>query len=303
MAALTRVSTYGLHQRTLGDVTQLQSRLADLQNQVSSGQKSKTFQGLNTNTETFVQLDAKLMKTQTLIDGNTRIISRLQTMEVSMDQIINIADDFQDLTVAARNPASADDVQFEILARSMLETIAGQLNVSVEGRYLFSGSKTNVPPVQTPVPGNSVPGVPDDGYYQGNNEDLYVRVQEQYTLAYNVRANEGGFQKLFAAINLGLDAYGSGSQDLMAQASEMATEALDEINGMRASVQQTRVNIEDINERHTQLKLYWQGLSEEITKTDILSASTEIAMSEAILQASFASFTRLNELRLTDFLR
>lgn len=301
--ALQRVSTLSLHQTTLSDVTSMQAKLANLQNQVSSGMKSDNFQGLNGQVETFVQLEGKMRKTQTLMDNNTVIISRLQTMDVAMQQIIEIADDFQDLTVQARNPVSKDDLQFEITARAQLEMLAGQLNTQMEGRYLFSGSKTDTMPVPSPIQGPVVAGVPDDGYYAGNNDTLYARVQEQFSIAYNIRANEGGFQKLFSAIHLGLNAHSNGSDGLMAQASELATEALDEILAIRAREQQNKVNIEEINERHTQLNLYWKGVTEDISKTDVLSASTEIALNEAILQASFQSFTRLNELRLSDFLR
>lgn len=301
--AITRVSTYAMHQTTLSDVTHLQSRLANLQNQISSTVKSDNFQGLNGQVEAFVQFEGKMGKTQTLIDNNTLIIARMQTTDVALDQIISIADDFQDLLVQRKNPTAADSLQFDISAKSMLQAIASQLNTSQEGRYLFAGSRTDTPPILDPVPDTVVPGLPDDSYYQGNEINLYARVQENFDVQYNVRANEDGFQKLFAAINLGLRADTENNDALLTEAITLATEALDEVISIRARVQQNIVNVEEINERHEQLNLYWKGLSEKIIKTDLLSASTEVALSEAVLQASFQSFTRLNELRLTDFLR
>lgn len=301
--AITRVSTYAMHQTTLSDVTNLQARLANLQNQVSSGVKSDNFQGLNGQVEAFIQFEGKMSKTQTLIDNNTLIIARMRTTDVALDQIISIADDFQDLLVQRKSPTGGESLQFDVSAQSMLQTIANQLNVAQEGRYLFAGSRTDTPPVIDPVPGPVVSGLPDDAYYQGNDTDLYARVQENYDVQYNVRANEEGFQKLFAAIALGMRADQEGSDALLTEATTLATDALEEIISIRARVQQNIVNVEEINERHEQLNLYWQGLSEKIIKTDLLSASTEIALSEAVLQASFQSFTRLNELRLTDFLR
>lgn len=301
--AITRVSTFAMHQSTLSDVTRLQSNLANLQNQISSGVKSDSFEGLNGQVEPFVQFEAKIKKTQTLLENNTIIMARMQTTDVALDQVINIADDFQDLLIQRRNPVSGDDLQFEISARALMEAAAAQLNTAQEGRYLFAGSRTNEQPVKTPVPGSITPGVPDDLYYQGNDRDLYARVQETFEVQYNVRANESGFQKLFAAINLGLSGDASGSQDVLADATELITDAIDEIISVRAQVQQNIVNVEEINGRHEQLKLYWTGLNEKIIKTDLLSASTEVALSESILQASFSSFARLNELRLTDFLR
>jgi flagellar hook-associated protein 3 FlgL len=220
-----------------------------------------------------------------------------------MDQIISIADDFQDLLIQRRNPVSGDDLQFEISARALMEALAAQLNTAQEGRYLFSGSRTDTQPVITPVPGSATPGVPDDLYYQGNDSNLTARVQETFEITYNVRANESGFQKLFAAMNLGLQGDANGSEGVLQEATTLVTEALDEIISLRAKVQQNIVNVEEINERHEQLNLYWKGVNEKVIKTDILSVSTEVAMGEAVLQASFSSFSRLNQLRLTDFLR
>lgn len=301
--AITRVSTYAMHQSTLSDVTQLQSRLANLQNQLSSNVKSDNFQGLNGQVEAFVQFEGKMSKTQTLIDNNTLVIARMQTTDVALDQIISIADDFQDLLVQRKSPASGESLQFDISAESMLQALANQLNTAQEGRYLFAGSRTDTPPVADPVTVPEFSGIPDDAYYRGNDVDLYARVQENYDVQYNVRANEDAFQKLFAAIDLGMKADVEDSDEQLTQAITMATEALDGIISIRARVQQNIVNVEEINERHEQLNLYWKGLSEKIIKTDLLATSTEIALSEAVLQASFQSFTRLNELRLTDFLR
>lgn len=300
---ITRVSTYAMHQTTLRDVTNLQSRLATLQNQVSSGMKSSNFQGLDGQVEAFVQFEGKMKKTNTLLENNTLIIARMQTTDVALDQIISIADAFQDLLVQRQNPVSGESMQFDVAAKAMLESLAGQLNTAQEGRYLFSGTRTNVQPVASPIPDSNSPGIPDDAYYQGNDEDLFARVQENFEVQYNVRANEEPFQQLFAAINLGLRADKNSASGLLQEATEMATEALEGIISIRARVQQNIVNVTEINERHEQMNLYWKGLSEKIVKTDVLSATTEIALSEAILSASFQSFSRLNQLRLTDFLR
>lgn len=301
--AISRVSTASLHQKTITESLRVQSTLVDLQNQVSSGMQSTTFQGLSGKVETFVQLEAKMKKTQTLVDTNTLIVSRLQTTQAALDQIIDLADDYKNLLLVRNNAASGDTVEFTIAATSILETIASQLNTSQEGRFLFGGTKTDVPPVTTPVPTNALLGEPDDNYYQGNNAALVARVQESYTIDYGVRANDPAFQKLIAAINLGISADGSDTQELLSQATEMAASALEDIIAVRAKVQQNIVSIEDINSRSEQLNLYWKGFTEQISKTDIVSASIEISTNQAILQASYQAFSTISSLRLTDFIR
>lgn len=299
---IQRVSTASLHQTTITDALKLQSTMANLQNQISSGFKSDTFQGLTGKVEAFVQFEAKMNKNQTIIDNNTLITSRLQTMDTALAELINVADQFEDMLVQRMNPVSGDSMSFEVSARATLESVALLLNTSQEGRYLFGGSKTDIPPVATPVPANFLSGVPDASYYQGNDVDLYARVQENQLMQYNVKANDPAFQKLIAAVNLSLQADTVDDMQSMQQAAELATQAVDEIIGLRATVQQNQVTVQDINGRLEMLNLYWKGMSETIIKTDTVSASTELAVAQTVLQASFQSFVTLNSLRLVDYI-
>lgn len=300
---VSRVSTFGMHQTTISDSLRVQSRLANTQNQLSSGLKSSDFEGLHGSVETFVQMEGKMKKTASFLQTNTLVLARLQTTEVALDQVIDIADDFKNLLIVRNNAASGNNVEFAVSARALLESLGAQLNTTQEGRYLFGGTKTDTPPVVSPIPGSAVPGVPDDGYYQGNDQDLSARVQENYEVPYGVRANDPAFQKLIAAINLGMTADASGSSELLSQATTLVTQAIEDVIAVRAKVQQNTVNITDINERHTQLNLYWKGYTESISKTDITSASIEIAMDQAVLQASFQAFATISSLKLTDYIR
>lgn len=300
---VSRVSTAGIHQTTIADALRVQSRLANTQNQLSSGLKSSNFEGLSGSVETFVQMEAKMKKTAVYIDTNTLVLSRLKTSEVALDQIIDIGDDFKNLLIIRNNAASGNNVEFAVSARALLESLGAQLNTTQEGRYIFSGTKTDTPPVVSPIPGSASTGLPDDGYYQGNDQDLTARVQENYDVPYGVRANDPAFQKLIAAMNLGLTGDSSGSSEILTQATTLITEALENVIAVRAKVQQNTVNINDVNERHTQLNLYWKGFTESIAKTDITAASIEVAMDQAVLQASFQAFSTITSLKLTDYIR
>jgi flagellar hook-associated protein 3 FlgL len=278
----TRVSSAGIHHNTLSDALRVQSKLAKTQGQVSSGLKSQDFQGLSGQVETFVQMEGKMKKTNTFIQTNTVVLSRLQTTEVVMEQIIDISDDFKNLLMTRNNAASGPSAQFAVSAKALMKSLGSQLNTSQEGRFLFGGTKTDLPPVVDPIPAN---------------------VQENYDVDYGVRANDPAFQKLVAAMNLGLAADGANSSEQLSQATAMLASALEEIVALRAEVQQNVVNITDINERHTQLNLYWKGYTESIAKTDLTAAAIDISMDQAILQASFQTFSTITSLKLTDYLR
>ena len=59
----------------------------------------------------------------------------------------------------------------------------------------------------------------------------------------------------------------------------------------------------NINTRHGSFKLYFLGVKEEIGNADLVSVSTQVAINQGILQASFQAFAKINSLKLADFLR
>lgn len=300
---INRISSAGIHHNTVSDSLRVQSKLSKTQQQVSSGMVSNDFQGLSGKVETFVQMEGKMKKTNTFIQTNTLVLSRLQTTDVALDQIIDIADDFKNLLMTRNTGGAGNSVPFGTSARGLMQSLGAQLNTSQEGRYLFGGTKTDVPPVVSPIPSNAITGIPDDIYYQGNNQNLSAKVQENYDVDYGVRANDPAFQKLIAAMNLGLAGDSANSSQQLSESTEMIKQALDEIIALRAKVQQNTVNITDINERHEQLNLYWKGYTESISKTDLTKASIDIAMDTAVLQATYQTFSTISGLKLTDYLR
>ena len=169
---IERISTLALHTTTLRDSGKVMAELADLQNQLSSGYKTTNFQGLNGQVEQFTGLEAKMRKSETYINNNSQVVARLKTMNTTLDQVIQVADDLKNLIALRRNPANDTSV-FASQLESIRSQLSGQLNSTLEGRYLFGGTKTDIPPVQDePFPEPTQLGIPDDNYYRGSKESL-----------------------------------------------------------------------------------------------------------------------------------
>ena len=300
--AINRISTFAVFQNTLSDVNQTQSRLFRTQDQISSGVKARDFEGISSKTEQFVDLEARVGKAKLYQEQNTQVKARLETTNVALDQIIQLTDEIEDLMVLRRNGALADNINFEQQLSDKRDSLIGELNSTFEGRFIFGGTRTNVQPVSEQIPANVQLGVPDNGYYQGTDENVTVRAQDNVEIEYNVRADAQGFQKLFASINTALHAHREGEENFMADAVDMVQEANRDIISVQATVNSTIVNLDQINERHQALELYWRGVTETIAKTDVLAASTQVAVDQAVLQASFQVFSQVNQLRLSDFL-
>lgn len=304
MAIVSRISTYAIFRNTLGDVNNVQSHLADLQGQLSSGLKTNEFSGLSGKVEQFTFLEAKIKKTQNYEDNNATNIARLQSTNVSMDQLINAADALEDLMVARRNPAAAQDLNFESQVRIKIDSIASELNSTFEGKFIFGGTKSNVQPVITEpsVPRPVTFGTLDDGYYQGSKEDQTARASDSVDFELGIRADATGFQKMIHAAYWAIEGHTTNSDATISSAIDMLQSGIQDMISTQSDVNTNIIRLQDINERHEALRLYWKGVTEDLSKTDILSVSTQVAVDQTVLQATFQSFSQVNRLRLVDFL-
>jgi flagellar hook-associated protein 3 FlgL len=299
---IQRISTYSTHQRMVIDTGRVQANLLNLQKQLSSGEKADDFKGLTGQVEQFTGLESKIRKARTYQDNNNLVITRLQTMNTSMDQIIQLGDDLENLMVQWRNPANRNNMPLSQQLEGIKKAVAGMLNQSVEGRFLFGGTRTNVPPVKENIPQPVKVGTPDDSYYQGSAEDIIVRAQDNTEIRYNIRADNSAFKNIFAAIFQAEQAGAENDDAKMVTAINLVQKGIQESISVQAELNQNVVSLEQINDRHLTLQLYWQGVTEQVSKTDIVSVSTQVAIDQSVLTASFQAFARISQLRLSNFL-
>lgn len=302
MSTLNRVGSVSLLKNTMGDVADLQKQLGTLQQQISSGVKASTFQELNGQVEKYTLLESKIRRTDAFIEANAVTIGRLQTADQSITQMIDIADDMEDLIVNALDGAASAGLPVEQQMKNLLEAMAAALNVSFDGRYLFSGSATNTIPMPDSTKPPATAGVPDAGYYAGAPDSLSVRVDETSSFEFPVRADDAAFQQIYAAAHLALKAHANNSPADMRAALDLMQKGQASLNATRAEVNMTIINTEAVTERLESMSLYWKGVTEKVGKTDIVAATTQISSYEAVLQATFQVYARLSQLKLSDYL-
>lgn len=299
-----RISNYVLQQTTLKHASQVQETLANLQIQLASGQRSQDFAGMANQTEQFLALENKIAATRVYQDNNKVVESRVNSTSNALDQIITTGTDIKNLILLRRNQPQAVSLPFVQQLDSYYQTIANQLNTNAEGRYIFAGTKTDTKPLDP----NSFPSLKEDGtlsqtYYQGSSDDISTKVDDGVNLTLNVRGNDAAFRKIFEGLALAKQADINNSDEDLARAYTLVDEGVKEVTALQTSVNANKVTIAQVTERQTTLLLYWKGLKEEIGNTDLVSVSTEVAINQGILQASFSAFAKINDLKLTDYLR
>lgn len=301
--AVDSISTYALFQSTLGDVSKLEAELSNAQQQLSSGNKSQDFAGMASEVQQFLSLNASIAKTSQYLNDNQVIAARINTTSSALDQVISVANSLQSL-ISQRRTGVSNTAAFSTQVQGLWQQLVGQLNISVNGQFLFSGTRTNVAAVDADhFPELQEAGVPDDGYYQGSKQDMVARPQDNISLTYNVRADAEGFQQLFAGLAMAKRGDEQNSDADLSTAEDLVQAGIQGIIAIQASVNANKVQYSTIDTSLRNIKLYWQGLKESIGNTDILAVSTQVAINQGILTAAFQSFAKLTSLRLSDYLK
>jgi len=298
---VSRVSTFALFNSTFRDVNDQFTKLADLQTQISSGFKANNFEKLNGEVERFTLLEGRQRQLDQFIQSNEVNISRLRIGDKALEQSINIADEMENLMVTRRSAVS-QSLNFKQLMDNFMGSLQIEMNTTSEGRYLFGGSDTGTPPIEDifVIPVN--PGTPDDGYYTGAKENVVFRVEEKLTYPFPVRADDEALQQIVAAYHKAVEADAAGSDAGIAEAIDLIQKGQEGLNSARGRINNSIINVTQINERHNQMKLYLKGVTEQVIKTDLASAATEVSNHQAALQATFQVYSRLSQLRLSDYL-
>ncbi len=297
------VSTLSVLQRTIDDVSKVQNNLLNQQIQLSSGRKSQDFTGMADQSQQYLSLDATLGKNDQYLNDNQLIETRLNSTANSLTNIVTIANSMQSL-IAQRRTGVSNTGAFHNQLNGLWQQLTTELNASVNNQYLFSGTKTNVPAVNTATfPTLQTPGVPDSGYYQGSDQDVTALLKDDTAIQYNVRADAPAFQNLFAALAIAKQADQNSSDNDFKKSYDVLQKGIQGVISIQAQVNSNKVQATTVDSSLNNLKLYMKGIQENIGNTDVVSVSTQVAINQGILQAAFQAFAKISALRLSDFLR
>jgi flagellar hook-associated protein 3 FlgL len=299
--SLERINSFALQQTVINGSSKVLADLTNLQRQLSSGYNASSFAELGGGqTQILSSLTTNLQRTTGYVNNNTLIVSRLQNTNQALSNIIDIANSVTNAITQKRNGATGVSLPFNQQLDNYQQTLSGQLNTNIEGRYLFSGSRTDTPPIRSDIPQPQVPGTLNAGYYQGSTQDLVTMVQDNYPLTYNIRADNTAFQQIYAGIALAKNA---ASDDDLGKAYTLVQQGLAGVTALQAQTNTNIVNIQDINSQLQSFQTYWKNASDAIDKTDIVSVSTQVALDESTLTASYQTYARIVSLKLSDYLK
>ncbi|MGE3968139.1 MAG: flagellin [Dongiaceae bacterium] len=324
---MTRISDLALHQLTLAQTLGTQKRVADLQIQVSSGLRAQRYTGVASEAHRLVSLQASQARTDQFVKNNKIVDGRLTAMETNIAQVFDSATQFRTLLMNALNNSNGSDLQIAAEAGNFKQQVANLLNVQVDGRYLFAGSRTDVKPVElagwTPPPSLTPPltlPLPQitAEYYRGDAVQQAAEIDADLTVDYGITGDEDAFEYVLRAMQYVETAGSPPNRDALESALALINTALGteqpnaargvepiqrDLADLRSLVGTSRRAIEEANTRHQEYALHLEQNIGDIQSVDVAQALTELSNQQTQLEASYTMLSRLSQLSLLNFLK
>jgi flagellar hook-associated protein 3 FlgL len=130
-------------------LTEMREQLDDLQRQLGSGQKADSYAGVGLERGFAVGLRARLSAIGGFDDAITNVGVRVNLAQSSLGRLADIGHDVKGAALQAPSIDSSGATTAQITANASLSEVLGLLNTQSGDRYLFSGSASDKPAVDS----------------------------------------------------------------------------------------------------------------------------------------------------------
>jgi flagellar hook-associated protein 3 FlgL len=285
--------------RTMGNMQEVQSRLRYANLQVATGKAAHSYAELGADSGTLMRTETALQRTEMFAEQNDRLTNELNLMDGAIATIEDVAEEFRQALIARRNDATGAAVKLDLEAQGMIDRVVGALNLKVDGRYAFAGSKTDTPPVDAGAMGDPA----NASYYDGDDIPLRARIDLDAEATYGVTADAAGFRDLLAGLELAIAGHNADDDGQLQQAATLAERAVDGVVAERSELATVTARVESTRAAQAGTALYLQDIVSRIADTDVPATMAQISQDQVSLEASYAIMSRLSRLSLTDYLR
>ena len=289
-----------------------QDRINEQQIKLTTQQKSQDYLGIGDDASRLLTVESSLRRIDQFVKDNAFIDMRMETMLNSMDAVGDILTEVRTLVRDVLEDGELDGIDKNDFTEIKMDQLESFLNVKMNGRFLFSGTKTDTQPVNAGDLGDA-PTFDADGitttaepsfFYQGDDNQVKARIDEGVTLEYGVKANDEGFEKLIRAIRLvkSTDLSDANVLGKFQHALNLLNESADKIAAVELNTGVKFQQLASTTQSLKDTKSILDGVVDEIERADTFEAVSILNQVQTQLEASYATAVRVSSLSLTKFL-
>lgn len=301
---ISRVGDLAFSQRMTMNSTATQTRMREANEEIATGRRVDRFADLGADARFLVRSETALSKTEGFLNQNQRVLQRVQAIDKAMEQVVDLAGRARNLLTQRINGATGSELPLEQEMASITSEMTSILNRRFAGHYIFGGSRTDIPPVDS----MSVPttDIADDSFYQGDRLVFSSRIDIAMEVTLDVTAGDEGFRSILAGLGLaarGHETSNAGyTTDDLGNALELLSDGVRQISEQRGGLGIEMGVIESTMDSQEQSALYLKERISDLVDTDLAEAISRLSADRTSLEASYSALAQMSSLSLVKFL-
>ncbi len=317
---MTRISTFSQSQALVSQMQRNQEYLRAQQTKVGTGKEGDNLREIARDANVLLTTRSISARTDSYMKANRELAVRLELQNSALGGIAQIADEFRNDLIKTVNLNSGVGLTDKMTDH--MDRLVNLLNTTLNGKYLFSGTRTGVSPINVSTTADLLALTNTSDAFDNNAVKLDQRLDENRSIEYGMLANEIAEPLLDAIRRVqqfanGTLPTGAGAFAPAGAFSDPLTEnqinfLVNEFNSALSAISTAR-NAEEVNginmntienqlERQQEEVNFLDIFTAEIENVDIAEAVANLKSGETALQASLQVIGRLARVSLLDYI-
>lgn len=307
---MDRVGTLGYANTLLSAYQNLQSRNLTTQQQISTGKVGDQYMDVKDKASVLAAAKAKAAAVEDQTATVKEVSSRLSLQDVQLQELDDIAGSLREALTTALGSGHGDGIMAEV--ESLYQRAVTVLNFKVDGKYIYGGSRTDVPPVNAPTLAD-LQAAPDvASVFDNSTLKQTQKLDDNETIETGIAASEVGtnlFQMFKDIADFNAGANGPFATNLTNAQTQFVTTQQAAVPGVLAEIDSVAsVNgikykqAQSALDRHEATSAYFAKFISDIEDVDLAEAVSRLNMDQAAAQAAARMIAGLNQLSLLNFL-
>ena len=307
---IDRVGTFGLSQALLSQYQSIQSRMAQTQQQISSGKIGTQYADVKDQSGVLAAAKSKAGTIASYTATVKTVVNRLDLYDTQLQGLSDLTAQLRDAIGDALSTGSGTGFMEKV--KALYDEAVNTLNTQVDGKYIYGGSRTDVPPVNAKTLDDLVAAPTVADVFDNTTLKQNDRLDDNEMVQTGLDASElaTNLFQMFKDIGT-VDSGGTGpfAKTLdQAQFSFLSTQNAavpaiqDGINVVAAQNAARYKQATNALDRHQSMADYFTKFISDIEDADLPTAIAKLNADQVAASASGRMIASLNQISLLNFL-
>jgi flagellar hook-associated protein 3 FlgL len=311
--SIDRVSTAAQTAFFLSQIQNAGSALDKVQEQIASGKNANTYAGFGDKAQILTATIAAKSRNDAYTNATKFAVTQTDLQDTQLTSLSSLATSLKKAVSDA--VANNDATTLMTQAQSIFEQASAILNSKdANGDYIYSGGKTDVPPVTVGslTALQALPGV--SGAFANGNLNKSVQVADGVTVDYSMTASDVGTDlmqvlKDIAGFDAGAGGNFNSATSLSSAQGTFLTNAIAQtgtvgtnLNAVTAANGYVSNRLTDSQTQQASMTTLYKGFVSDVQDTNMAEAATRLSLNQTQLQAALQVTAGLHQLSLLNYL-